>query len=341
MRALGVFVASLVGRALILVAFVSTFLGFGGSSQWQLIFLDQPRPHYCLVACVGLSLVALLSHCKLKKQWITLGLISLLINTYLVLPNIFPYSRLLPSRQKQNTAEISVAHLTLDSRSVDFERIEQYLDKKNIDIVSILEIPLTKLIELDSQLEEFDLVSPNVSLNLTSSAANAWLLSKSAQERGLKVQGARLVSIPKHSAIPMMEIDIFFEPFHENIRLLSFQARRPTNAVRVALFHKEFSGLIDWYRTQEQKKVDNIIVAGDFNTAPWSATLRKVIRSVDIKNTASGYGLQTTWHSKFPSFLRMPIDHILCSQNFKVVYREAQGDIGSDHVPVMARLSKV
>ncbi len=329
---------SLSGRLIILVASAVTVLGFCGSSQWQLLFLDQPRPHYCLMVCVGLSLVALGSRTPSKKQWVISGFIFLLVNTYLVFPSIFPYAKLLPNPQIYNTEKISIAHLTLDHKLTNFDRISQYLETENPDIVSILEVPLDKLIEIEKRLTSFRLVSPNISLNLTSAASSAWFVSEAAQKRGLKVRDSKLISIPQNSPIPMMELDVFFEPFNEEIKLLSFQTRRPTSAVRVALFQREFSGLIDWYQSQAISNVESIIVAGDFNTAPWSSPFRKLLRLTDMRNTNQGYGMQSTWNSHSPIFLRMPIDHILCSRKFKVAYRKVGGDVGSDHLPVVATL---
>ena len=340
MRSIFAILMSLSGRLIILVASALTVLGFWGSSQWQLFFLDQPRPHYCLMVCVGLSLVAFGSRTSSKKRWIICGFVSLLVNTYLVFPNTFPYAKLLPNPQNYDTEKISIAHLTLDHKLTNFDKISQYLETESPDIVSILEVPLDNLVEIEKRLTNFRLVSPNISLNLTSSASSAWFVSDAAQERGLKVRESKLISIPQNSKIPMMELDVFFEPFHEEIKLLSFQTRRPTSAVRVALFHRELSGLIDWYQSQIIGNVESVIVAGDFNTAPWSSPFRKLLRLTNMRNTNAGYGMQSTWNSNSPTFLRMPIDHILCSRKFKVTFRKVGGDVGSDHLPVLATLRK-
>lgn len=80
-----------------------------------------------------------------------------------------------------------------------------------------------------------------------------------------------------------------------------------------------------------------VIIAGDFNAAPWSYAVRHIgITS----NTKVVGGLRMTWQqpitiSGFRFVARLPIDHILASQEFVVQNISKGPDIASDHFPVI------
>jgi endonuclease/exonuclease/phosphatase (EEP) superfamily protein YafD len=80
-----------------------------------------------------------------------------------------------------------------------------------------------------------------------------------------------------------------------------------------------------------------VIVAGDFNTSPWSPHFRELLAEAGLRNAAEGQGWIATWPSWFwPA--RVPIDHVLVGGRLGVASLERGPDIGSDHYPVVADL---
>ncbi len=82
-----------------------------------------------------------------------------------------------------------------------------------------------------------------------------------------------------------------------------------------------------------------LILAGDFNSAPWSAVVKRVARAT---NTSSVAGLALSWAPRFLEFKAtigpvLPIDQVLHSKNLGVVSREVLQDGGSDHFPIQTR----
>lgn len=79
-----------------------------------------------------------------------------------------------------------------------------------------------------------------------------------------------------------------------------------------------------------------LVIAGDFNSVPWATALRNLL---DINNLKSS-GLALSWPtwSIFP--FQIPIDHILYNQSFCKVNLEKQKNTGSDHFPILARLTR-
>lgn len=332
-----------VGKICIFLACFSTVVGFLGVGQWQLSLFDHPRPHYCLLVCVGLISIALHRTGKVfeVRNWIVAGVLCLLVNTYLLMPVVMPSLPLLSPSEIHQFQELRVAHLTLDGRNVDVEKIKKYVDSKDIDVLSVLEVYIDKVEEIDKALNGFSLVSPNRALKINTIATNAWFVSNERLSNDLHVNYSKSINVPSTSSIRMMELSLFSDFSQGNIVFLSFQARRPTSAKLFALLQREFSGLARWCKEQVEKHGEDtsIIVVGDFNSTPWSQQFRKLLRTTKLINTQRGRGLQATWHSRYPSFLRMPIDHILCSRDLRILSRESKGDVNSDHLPVFASLT--
>jgi endonuclease/exonuclease/phosphatase (EEP) superfamily protein YafD len=84
-----------------------------------------------------------------------------------------------------------------------------------------------------------------------------------------------------------------------------------------------------------------LVVAGDFNAAPWSATVRRV---EDITRTRVLGGHRPTWFggagalAALPAPLGLPIDHILVSPGIGAAWARTAPLPGSDHNAVVARL---
>jgi endonuclease/exonuclease/phosphatase (EEP) superfamily protein YafD len=86
------------------------------------------------------------------------------------------------------------------------------------------------------------------------------------------------------------------------------------------------------------KKSDGTIVMGDFNTSPWSMHYKKFQTEIsDLKNTAQGFGLRFTWDSEYP--LSTHLDHIFLPKNWKIIDSKVEGNYGSDHHLVWARVA--
>lgn len=80
------------------------------------------------------------------------------------------------------------------------------------------------------------------------------------------------------------------------------------------------------------------IVFGDMNTTPWSGSFDKLLRDGGLLDSERGFGYQPTWNAKMRVSL-LPIDHLLFTPQLSVRERRVLGRVGSDHLPVLVRLS--
>ncbi len=92
--------------------------------------------------------------------------------------------------------------------------------------------------------------------------------------------------------------------------------------------------------TYIQLKQKSLIFLGDMNLTPWSPYYSRLIGNTNLHNTRLGFGIEPSWveaatHVHYPNWVttlvKIPIDHIFVSQDFKVVDCQTSTAANSDH----------
>lgn len=83
------------------------------------------------------------------------------------------------------------------------------------------------------------------------------------------------------------------------------------------------------------------VIGGDLNAAAWSAANGLMQRIGGLLDPRVGRGFFLTFPAWLPSPLRFPIDHVLFTPGFRLLAVEVLPDVGSDHLPLLARLCHV
>lgn len=76
------------------------------------------------------------------------------------------------------------------------------------------------------------------------------------------------------------------------------------------------------------------LMAGDFNTTPWS---RSLFATDSQLRRASG--IAGSWPNAFGGLSILPLDHVLASREWQLLGSNRGPDLGSDHRPVIVRLA--
>jgi endonuclease/exonuclease/phosphatase (EEP) superfamily protein YafD len=80
-----------------------------------------------------------------------------------------------------------------------------------------------------------------------------------------------------------------------------------------------------------------VIIAGDFNTTPWSPHFQDLIATAGLRNAADGHGYIGTWPTWcWPA--QIPIDHVLLKGPLVATTVRRGPAVGSDHFPIIADL---
>jgi endonuclease/exonuclease/phosphatase (EEP) superfamily protein YafD len=77
-----------------------------------------------------------------------------------------------------------------------------------------------------------------------------------------------------------------------------------------------------------------VVLVGDFNATPWSASFRTLQRRGLLHDTLWGAGLQASWPEGWGP-LSIPIDHVLHTADLGSVDRRTGPSFGSAHRPVL------
>lgn len=88
-----------------------------------------------------------------------------------------------------------------------------------------------------------------------------------------------------------------------------------------------------------------VVLVGDFNTTPWSASFRRVLQDSGLRDSATEpserpHWTRPTWFSRWPG-IGLPIDHVLLSPTWRIHERRLGPFFGSDHRPVVIVLSPI
>lgn len=101
----------------------------------------------------------------------------------------------------------------------------------------------------------------------------------------------------------------------------------------------------DWnvaeVRPYLEKLQGPLIIAGDFNAAPWTETLKNIMLASRTRHVD---GLRPSWLvngalARFAPWVGLPLDHVLVSDRIVEPRMETLEAVGSDHLPLLLRFS--
>lgn len=112
--------------------------------------------------------------------------------------------------------------------------------------------------------------------------------------------------------------------------IVGVHIHRPTRSPRIHFGH--IRGLAEFLREIKGP----VVVAGDFNTPAWAASMTWLLREAGLRAMPQTLPTWPAWPVAVPQF---PIDHILVSAQLRLVDVATTDAAGSDHLPILATLS--
>jgi hypothetical protein len=80
-----------------------------------------------------------------------------------------------------------------------------------------------------------------------------------------------------------------------------------------------------------------LLFFGDLKDVAWSRSTLLFRKISGLLNPRLGRGCYSTFHTQY-KFLRWPLDHLLHSEEFSLNKIQVLPEVGSDHLPVYAKL---
>ena len=81
-----------------------------------------------------------------------------------------------------------------------------------------------------------------------------------------------------------------------------------------------------------------LVLAGDLNTTMWSPWFRRLSERAELTSVRRGFDVLGTWPAVLPGFMRIPIDHVLVTDDVSVTGCRLGARMGSDHLPLIVDL---
>ena len=118
------------------------------------------------------------------------------------------------------------------------------------------------------------------------------------------------------------------------VSILTVHPLAPTDSERSSLRNAQLAFAADWAAGAGSPK----IVVGDLNATPWSWAFRRLLDEGGLRNSQTGFGLQSSFPVTSISVLRVPIDHLLHDDALRIRDRRLGPEVGSDHFSLIVDL---
>jgi endonuclease/exonuclease/phosphatase (EEP) superfamily protein YafD len=239
-------------------------------------------------------------------------MVTLLLNAFLVLPYFWPQTK------STSTNALGVATLNVFTENTDYPKIIRYLRESGLDIVFLSEIEPALMVYLQELRDLYPYIYDE-SMEGTHGLA---FISK------YPFKGETILLDERHHRF----LKASLEWQGQNIVVYAAHPHPPL----AARWTKSRDDELSVIQTHIQAESKPLIFLGDFNASPWSRSLQQIFAQTSLFHGAKGFGIYPTWYYK-TMLLSAPLDHILFSSEWKVISYETEEDIGSDHIPVVAK----
>ena len=297
----------------VLIAVIS-LASFAGAWVWWLDVLANFRAQYVVVlAVLGLIIVS--------SRWRRTGVAILavaLVNAFFVAPLFFGS----PGEPVAGAPEVRMMSFNLLSTNEHYNEVIEYIEANAPDIVLLHEASRPWEVAMESSGLDYQIVrgrSDNLIFGTLVLAAQR----VDAASFGFAEGDGRAIALtyqPEGWPVP--------------VKVLSSHPVAPTTGERAALRDAQLGFAAEWAGQQDGA----YLVVGDLNASPWSSPFRSLASDGGLRNSQIGFGLQPTFSANTIFPLRVPIDHLLHSDDLRVRDRRLGPPMGSDHFPLLVDL---
>ncbi|MDJ0665460.1 MAG: hypothetical protein QNJ75_12985 [Acidimicrobiia bacterium] len=292
-------------------ATLATLLGFFGSTWWLFDYAANFRPHLAVI----LLMVSLAYSLVFSKATGLFFMAMAVVNGLVVLP-LYTGS----PAQAASGDDLEVVSFNVDQRTSIRSTTFTWVELVEPDIVVLVNTtddwvqtgtpPLGYQYLNDLPIDRVDGISVLARENLD-------------------------VEIKRVTEIRDMVVRVEAAIGEEPIALFAVQSRTSSNQSDASLRNDYFEEV---GRMVKQESIPAVVV-GDFQSGPWSHTVRSLRSEASLIDSLTGYGVQTTYPADRWAFLRLPFDNLLHSEELTTVERYLGPSFGAKHRPIVVKLA--
>lgn len=285
---------------------------FFGRWVWWLDVLANFRAQYV----VGLIIFAL---SLVLTRFRRTGLAVLVVAVVNLIP-VLPLYVGSPGDSDPGAPSIRVMSFNLFSDNERFAEVIDYIKTIDPDLVFLYEASRPWEVALETADLGYEIIRPR---------SNNLIFGTLVLVRG---EGIEAVSFGFAEAQPRA-VQLTYRPtgWPRGLEVLSTHPLAPTKSERADLRDAQLNFAAEWAANRDGP----LFVVGDFNATPWSWPFRNLIDKADLINSQVGFGLQPSFPATSNVLLRVPIDHLVHSEQLIVRDRRLGPLLGSDHFPLI------
>ncbi|MBS1196855.1 MAG: hypothetical protein H6R18_640 [Proteobacteria bacterium] len=279
---------------------------FLADSAGRIAWIIDLTSHWQWLFVIGLVIGSGIAACK-QKRW-ALALLALPLPWLTVSP-------LAPAASQADKAFL-VASANVHFGNQDPAPLIQWLAKTQPDIVVLIEISPEYAAAL-KKLPGY----PHRHLAPQPDPFGIALLSRHPLRQ--------IAALRNADGIPRIEAEIDWQG--KSINIIGYHPMPPITPQHHATRNQELQSFA--IRASQSKQP--MIVAGDLNASPWSSAFH----SLDKLGLWRASGLRPTWPAIGQGIIGIPIDHALVSAHWSVLESGLGPNLGSDHRPLLVKIS--
>ncbi|MEG4836797.1 endonuclease/exonuclease/phosphatase family protein [Microcoleus sp. B9-D4] len=299
-------IAATVNAVLSIVGYLGEFnIFFELSSHFKLQYL-----------LVGFSTFIFFALVRSKKIWWLVSAFCIIINLAEIVPWYFPAPAFAGATPGHN---LRILHSNVLRANRRYSEVISLVKAEQPDIAVFVEVNsswakqlsvLSEIFPYSSTQQESERFGSAIysKLPLENSSVKAFSNRRKSLFADVKFQGKIISLILAHPTVPVKQ-----ESFIDR--------------------NQQLAGIGE-YAAQVKNP---LIVVGDLNTTMWSPFYKNMVKTANLRNARSGFGILPTWPTFMP-LAYIPIDHFLVSKEIGVLKIRTGRNVGSDHLPLITDL---
>ena len=303
-----------------ILSVVGSLLPFSKSKHWIIRGQASLRAFYLVLNVIMLVLTVLFLSFSIVKLILY---ILLPVSLFVCLRSILPYSFFYPKTIKDATDSdgnnIKVYIHNVYQFNNQYEREIKAIKKENPDVVLLLETGN----DWDDALSDLDDIYKYVIKEIRDDTYGIIMMSKLAP---IESEINHFVK----DAIPSTEM--LLNVGGNQIRILGIHPKPPIPGEVITSEPKDKEIKSSARYLADLPAEEHKILIGDLNDVAWSKVSKEFKKITGMKDVRVGRGFFSTFPTYSP--LQIPLDHVFCSPEMKIVAFKTLEDIGSDHLPV-------